>query len=42
MHTIYIIYITANLQKTKHKDGLGYNFNQLRVTFLFLCLNGLF
>ena len=32
----------GKLQKDGHKDGLSYNFNQLRVTFLFLCLKWLF
>ena len=27
----------STLQKNGHKDGLSYNFNQLRVTLLFLC-----
>ena len=32
----------GRLQKNGHKDGLSYNFNQLRVTSLFLCLKWLF
>ena len=32
----------VNCKKNGHKDDFNYNFNQLRVTFLFLCLKWLF
>ena len=34
--------LSGELQKYGHKDGLSHNLNQLRVTFLFLCLKWLF
>ena len=34
--------LSGELQKNGHKDGLSRNLNQLRFTFLFLCLKWLF
>ena len=34
--------LLGELRKYGHKDGLSYNFNQLRVTFWFLCLKWFF
>ena len=39
---ILIPQVRGKLQKNEQKDGLSYNFNQLRVTFSFLCLKWLF
>ena len=34
-------FILEQIEKNGHGDGLGFNFNQLGVTFLFLCLKWL-